>query len=531
MEIVVKRFLVVLLMMTSFMLAGRMNVYANEQTGTDIQQQSLLDDPEYEKYVSQQNTQRLRASITDTAYGFKHDSKFDGRTLHLGIDVSYYQGDIDWNAVRESGVEFVFIRIGYRGYTTGILNNDPNAQKYLKGAKEAGLKVGVYIFSQAVTEQEAKEEARFIADNISGYTMDLPIVMDYEYDGTGEGRLAAAKLSAEQATAIVNAFSEASKEAGYEPMVYANKSMLTYDLNAEDITCKVWLANYTYQTSYTGDYDYWQYRSDGIIDGISGYVDCDFWYEEVKNGWFYKDGKKYWYDSGVMAADKEVYDPQGKAWYWFDSDGVMAVGKDVFIPVNADRTEGKWVRYDENGSMVKGEDCYQGSWFRFDEITGEMIKGWYTDNKNQRYYYNQITGCMEHGETVIDGITYMFDEITGILADKVWYKADETEYWYEGGIRQGTTGRGKEIYDSASDAWYWLDAAYGGRKAVSKDVYQEANGGKWVRYDEYGHMVKGFDEQDGNTYYFDKITGAMQKGSVVIDGEEYVFDEITGILL
>ncbi len=528
-----KKFLTILLMMTSLLLLGTVNVYANEQTESDAQQQGLFDDPGYEKYIQQQNEQLLRASISDTADGFIHNEKFADRTVHNGIDVSYYQGDIDWTAVKESGVEFVFIRIGYRGYGTGKLVTDPYAQKYLKGATEAGLKVGAYVFSQAITEEEGRQEADFIVKNLGGYTLDMPVVMDYEYDGTGEGRLATAGLSAEEATKIVNAFSTEAKALGYEPMVYANKSMLTSDLNAKDINCKVWLANYTYQTTYTGDYDFWQYRSDGSVGGISGYVDCDFWYEEavqVKNGWVYENGNKYWYDNGVMAADKEVYDAETDAWYWFDSNGVMATGKDVFIPDNADRTQGKWVRYDENGGMIKGEDCQNGNWYRFDEKTGEMLKGWFTDAAGNRYYYNDITGCMEHGTVVIADVSYTFDAVTGILLDKVWYVIDGNEYWYEGGIRQGTQGRGKEIYDPKSDAWYWLDAIDGGKKATGKDVYQESNGGKWVRYDEDGHMVKGWDKLDGNTYYFDKITGAMLKGEAVIDDEEYVFDEITGIL-
>ena len=262
-------------------------------------------------------------------------------------------------------------------------------------------------------------------------------------------------------------------------------------------------------------------------------MDCDFWYEEavqVKNGWVYENGNKYWYDNGVMAADKEVYDAETDAWYWFDSNGVMATGKDVFIPDNADRTQGKWVRYDENGGMIKGEDCQNGNWYRFDEKTGEMLKGWFTDAAGNRYYYNDITGCMEHGTVVIADVSYTFDAVTGILLDKVWYVIDGNEYWYEGGIRQGTQGRGKEIYDPKRDAWYWLDAIDGGKKATGKDVYKESNGCKWVRYDEDSHMVKGWDKLDGNTYYFDKITGAMLKGEAVIDDEEYVFDEITGIL-
>ncbi len=111
-----------------------------------------------------------------------------------------------------------------------------------------------------------------------------------------------------------------------------------------------------------------------------------------------------------------------------------------------------------------------------------------------------------------------------------WEEENGSKYWYENGVKQGTEGRGKEIYDPDSGAWYWLDAVDGGRKAVSKDVYQESNGGKWVRYDENGHMVKGWNEKDGCRYYFDPITGAMVKGEVVIDGAEYFFCEDTGIL-
>lgn len=96
-------------------------------------------------------------------------------------------------------------------------------------------------------------------------------------------------------------------------------------------------------------------------------------------------------------------------------------------------------------------------------------------------------------------------------------------------VRQGTEGRGKEIYDPGSDAWYWLDAADNGKMAVSKDVYQESNGGKWVRYDENGHMIKGWNTNDNGTYYFDLTTGAMYKGKVIIDGVSCVFDDNTGI--
>ena len=111
-----------------------------------------------------------------------------------------------------------------------------------------------------------------------------------------------------------------------------------------------------------------------------------------------------------------------------------------------------------------------------------------------------------------------------------WYTdEDGKEYWYENGVRQGTEGRGKEIYDPDSDAWYWLDANQGGAKAVSKDVYQESNGGKWVRYDAEGHMIKGWQTTDAGTYYFDPVTGAMAHGDVVVDDLPCSFDETSGI--
>ena len=110
-----------------------------------------------------------------------------------------------------------------------------------------------------------------------------------------------------------------------------------------------------------------------------------------------------------------------------------------------------------------------------------------------------------------------------------WKTVNGKDYWYENGVKQGTTGRGKEIYDPDSDAWYWLDANQGGAKAVSKDVYQESNGGKWVRYDANGQMIKGWNTNADGTYYFDPITGAMAKGTTIIDGMTYYFDPATGV--
>lgn len=246
-----------------------------------------------------------------------------------------------------------------------------------------------------------------------------------------------------------------------------------------------------------------------------------------KNGWVEENGKKYWYENGVKQGTtgrgKEIYDPDSDAWYWLDAvqGGAMTVSKDVYQESAAgqwaDKPDGtgKWVRYDENGHMVKG---------------------WQTTDKGT-YYFDLITGAMAKGAGDIDGVPCAFDEYTGIALDGQWLTIKGADFWYEKGVRQGLEGRGKEIYDPASDAWYWLDSVDQGKKATSKDVYQESEAGqwadrpdgtgKWVRYDAQGHMIKGWSAD--KRYYFDPIYGTMAKGDAVIDGRTYHFDKNTGI--
>lgn len=216
--------------------------------------------------------------------GYTHNPRYNGMTVRDGIDVSYYQGDIDWNAVKSSGIEFAIIRVGYRGYQNGGLREDPKFWQNIQGAKAAGLKVGVYIFSQAINEAEAAEEANFVLSRIGGYNIDLPIVMDFEYVSgvSDKGRLYQAGLSKDGATSVCNTFCTTVINAGYTPMIYANKNMLENQVDGNYLGAryKIWLANYTRQTSYTGPYNFWQYSSSGYINGISGRVDMNFWYDD-----------------------------------------------------------------------------------------------------------------------------------------------------------------------------------------------------------------------------------------------------------
>ena len=247
-----------------------------------------------------------------------------------------------------------------------------------------------------------------------------------------------------------------------------------------------------------------------------------------KNGWVEENGKKYWYENGVKQGTtgrgKEIYDPDSDAWYWLDAvqGGAMTVSKDVYQESAAgqwaDKPDGtgKWVRYDENGHMVKG----------------------WQQTENGLYYFDLITGAMAKGTGDIDGVPCAFDKYTGVALDNQWLTIKGADFWYEKGVRQGLEGRGKEIYDPASDAWYWLDSVDQGKKATSKDVYQESEAGqwadradgtgKWVRYDAQGHMIKGWSAD--KRYYFDPIYGTMAKGDAVIDGRTYHFDKNTGVL-
>lgn len=214
---------------------------------------------------------------------YTHNSAFDNTPIVYGIDVSQFNTITDWNAVKNAGIEFVIVRAAYRAAVSGNLLNDSNYQKNIEGALAAGLKVGLYIYSQAITEEEARQEADYLLQHVGSYTISMPLVLDYEYyseTGPTHGRLWDANLSKAQATAVCKAFCQRISENGYTPMVYANANMLTNHLNAEEISAlyPVWMAAYTTKSTYSGTYEFWQYSSKGAVPGITGNVDMNFWY-------------------------------------------------------------------------------------------------------------------------------------------------------------------------------------------------------------------------------------------------------------
>ena len=406
------------------------------------------------------------------------------------IDVSEWQGDIDWAKAKADGVEGVIIRLGY-----GEGNNaDKKAQRNISECKRLGIPFGIYWYSYADTPSIAKEEGADVVAKLKQFGVNAsdlayPVYYDLE-KWTWKGRQPPTDPNVYND--IVNNWYSALQSAGYKNLsVYSYTSYLQGPLKHADIYAKTtWVAQYGARMgfdSFPTDSRGWQYTSSGKVDGISGNVDMNaFGNKAYVNGghWVTKNGQKYWWDSdGSLARSKEIYDPESNAWYWIDSDGTMAHDKDVYLRSNG----GKWVRYDSNGHMIKGEDFRYGVWYNFDFTTGAMSKGMtYLSNGNKWVYYDMVTGKMAHGEAYLN-------------------------------------------FDKEHSGWYLFDNITGAR--CTGDIFIRANGGKWVRYDQKtGKMVKGLQKQNGLWYYFDPVTGAMAHGNTWVPQWQawHYFDSVTG---
>lgn len=213
--------------------------------------------------------------LNGTTYLFNMDGKLS--TQVQGIDVSKYQGSIDWNQVKAAGVEYVIIRCGYRGYETGKVVEDPMFRQNLNGAKAAGLRVGIYFFSQAINEQEAVEEASACLKLLNGASLNYPIYFDTEFSG-GYPKGRADKLSKSDRTAIAVAFCETVRNSGYKAGVYASENFFANQLSYSTVSrYSIWNAHYGVSSSGI-PCDMWQYTSKGAVPGIKGNVDMNLSY-------------------------------------------------------------------------------------------------------------------------------------------------------------------------------------------------------------------------------------------------------------
>lgn len=198
----------------------------------------------------------------------------------LGIDVSAHQKVIDWQQVADAGIQFAIIRIAYRGWgSEGILRQDNYAMANLEGAAAVGIKVGVYIYSQAITVEEAIEEAQLVLTLLDGRALDMPVVFDWEQPSEDEARTK--NMDSEVLNACALAFCKTIEDAGYTPMIYFNQRQAKYQYDLTTIQKAgygFWLAMYSDALTYTHHVKMWQYTSSGSVPGINGRVDMDLYF-------------------------------------------------------------------------------------------------------------------------------------------------------------------------------------------------------------------------------------------------------------
>ncbi len=199
----------------------------------------------------------------------------DGKKMsYLGVDISRYQKDVNFEALKNDGIEFVMIRVGARGYKTGELVLDECFEQNIKGATEAGLDVGLYFYSQAVTQEEAIQEAQFVLDQIKDYKILYPIAFDMEFIDNDTARVET--LTRDERTTIAAAFLNHINNAGYTPMLYGDTEWLVkrIDVAKFNASC-IWLAEEADIPKYPYRYEMWQYTTQGQVDGINGFVDLN----------------------------------------------------------------------------------------------------------------------------------------------------------------------------------------------------------------------------------------------------------------
>ena len=483
----------------------------------------------------------------------------DGATAQ-GIDVSEFQGRIDWNAVKASGIDFAILRVGFGAPSWGG-RVDHQFSRNISECERLGIPYGVYLYSYAWDDQQAADEASMVIDCLSGHNPRLPVYYDLEdnsiiADGRKSGIASRAKTFCNKISA-----------AGYKPGIYANlnwfKTVLT-DSVFKSSSWDHWIAQYNSQCDYTGSYSFWQYTSSGKVSGIIGnvdmnyaYVDVSLYYWQLKEGtwyyatssgkaytgWLHQGGAWYWLDPSTHAMATGLHECNGSA-YWFDASGAMATGWVL--------DGGTWYYATGSGALASGWLNLNGAWYWLDPSThamvtgfhecngslywfnasGAMATGWLLDGGT--WYYATGSGALARGPVSVGGVPYCFEARTGAMltgyqtdAQGVrryfgscgplngWGLVDGSWYWFANGI--ASTGW---LY--AGGSWYWLDPDAGGAMATG---LHECNGSMYW-FNGSGAMATGW-VLDGGTWYYATGSGALASGWLNLNGAWYWLDPST----
>lgn len=380
------------------------------------------DDPEFFKYYTfdedgniiekDEDNSGMRRMVTNYAgKGYKHPDKYKNRKIYDCVDVSEHQGSINWNNVKNAGITHAIIRVAYRGYgKSGNLRSDSYYKRNIENAYNAGIKVGVYIYSQALNKREARAEADFILNRIKPYKskIKMPVVFDYEYSPVRTGRFVYGKISKTAETNNCIAFCEKVEDAGYDAMVYGNYSMLkSMKYKTLQSKYKIWLAQYNKSTSYPGEFYMWQYSSSGRVKGIGGRVDVNYIYEK----------KNQQDDEQIEDIEEEI------KFVCPEKIDVDENEEQVFIMSDGTTADSCWIEYegeyyhvDENGYKMTDFNEIDGKLYYFDEDGKALSKKWLT--KDGEKYYLIDKGEVAKGYRKIGYYYYLFDNLGVMQKDE-----------------------------------------------------------------------------------------------------------------
>lgn len=439
----------------------------------------------------------------------------DGNVVNAvkrGMDVSYWQGLINWERAKADGIDFAILRCGYVK-TLGRPQVDQQWKRNAQECERLGIPYGVYIYSYAKTVEAAKAEADHVINTLKGFSPTYPVYFDLEeksLEGTSNRMLLANMASA---------FCDKIAAAGYTPGIYANTNWWNnYLTDPVFDQWERWVAQYNSKCSYTrGSYRLWQCSASGKVDGIVGNVDLDLEFDgafasnPVRKTWVKVGSNWYLRDSGGNnLIGWQVVNGQR---YYLAASGVMQTGWVSY--------EGSWYYLSGSGAMKTGWARSGGKWYYLDPSSGRMLTGWQTVD-GKRYYLTPGNGAMVTGTQTIGGVTYRFDDSgalieggagnanTGASASGVSGWVSSGGHWY----LKDSSGRNLTGWQKVRGTWYYMDAS-----GVMLTGWQKV-GGTWYYLKGSGAMATGW-QKLGGTWYYLKSSGAMAKGWYKVGGKWY----------
>ena len=381
-----------------------------------------------------------------------------------GIDLSYWNQNVDWNQVATDNVQFAMLATRFRG------QQDPFFAPNATGAYQNGMKIGAYIYSYATTPAMAEQDADFILNVIKDYPISFPVVFDAE-DANTLGTLSPSEVSD-----VINAFCRKIEAAGYHPMVYANEYWLNNKIDMSRLNYDIWVARYADAFTYHNT-SMWQASNTGSVKGVNGNVDINYLYKDFSsvipaNTWRTIGGNRYYYSNHVMQKSAWIHDGQNwyfmneagnplsgwqtinGAWYYLEGSGAMAS--------NWKQLDGVWYYLAGDGAMRTSWQDIGGTWYYLG-TEGRMQTGWQTINGSN--YYLEPSGAMASNWKQLDGIWYY---LAGDGAMRTgWQDVSGARYYL------GTDGRMQTGWQTIDGALYYLDSASG---AMAVNAVLDYNG-------------------------------------------------------